>query len=165
MRTTLFIVMVGFITAAPSRAVAQADDPAVADDEPYVSAGILVASSHRSYAGALRAAQTFSRKAAIPYDSRGLILDEERGLIWPDDSEDDIWAGQYAPRRYDECVDGPCVTIERSDGYEGFKSGLYIVVAGITRSDVESASRLASARRHAPGAYVRQTVLYMGCMH
>jgi hypothetical protein len=142
--------------------------PPDATDEfytPYVLGRVLVVSSHRSYAAAVRAAKSYGHEAGIPYDTRGMVFDDERGLIWPDNDEDDIWAGQYAPRRDDTagCPSG-CVTVERSSAYTNFEPGLYIVVAGIVDRE-EARERLTMARRYAPYAYVKQTVLYMGCMH
>ena len=104
------------------------------------------------------------RASGIEYDGRGLIYDAKRGLIWPDDSDDETYAGQYAPRRDDWCRDKACVSVERSEAYEGFRPGLYIVVAGIVgRKD--AGARLEAARRIVPTAYVKETTLYMGCMH
>ena len=72
-------------------------------DTPFYRLGILVLGSYRSYDEALRAAKSFSSRLTYPYGSRGMVYDKERGLIWPDDS-DEAWAGSYAPRRYDnEC--------------------------------------------------------------
>jgi hypothetical protein len=135
-------------------------------DRPYVRAGLLVVGSHRSYHAAVRAAKTFSDASGISYSSQGMIFDEPRGLIIPDDDPDEAYRGQYVPRRYDDgCDQGRCVTVERSDGYDGFRPGLYIVVAGIVGRDAEAKARLKQAQRIVPTAYVRQTILYMGCMH
>jgi hypothetical protein len=98
-----------------------------------------------------------------------MVYDKQRGLIWPDNSNDEAWAGSYAPRRYDnECNISdpkPCITVERSEAYEGFKPGLYIVVAGVLGRDEERSQRLNVARRIVPEAYVKQTTIYLGCMH
>jgi hypothetical protein len=131
---------------------------------PLVRSGILIVGSHRSYAAALDAAKAFGRASGIEYDGRGLIYDAKRGLIWPDDSDDELYAGQYAPRRYDSCRDKACVSVERSEAYEGFRPGLYIVVAGIVGRE-DAGARLEAARRIVPTAYVKETTLYMGCMH
>ena len=138
-------------------------------DSPYHRMGILILGSHRSYEDALRAARSFSERSGQPYGSRRMIYDKERGLIWPDDIDDIAWAGHYAPRRYDnECNMSDkraCVTVERSEGYEGFKPGLYIVVGGVLDRDERRAERLAAARKVVPGAYVKQTTIYLGCTH
>lgn len=138
-------------------------------DTPFYRLGILVLGSYKSYDEALRAAKRFSARSTFPYGSRGMVYDKERGLIWPDDSDDEAWAGRYAPRRYDNECDirdsRPCITVERSEGYEGFTPGLYIVVGGVLRRDDGRAERLAAARKIVPMAYVKQTTIYLGCTH
>jgi hypothetical protein len=139
-----------------------------AAEVPYARLGILVLGSYKSYEEALRAAKKFSARSAYPYGSRGMVYEKARGLIWPDDSSDEAWAGSYAPRRYDNECDGgdskPCITVERSEGYEGFTPGLYIVVGGVLGRE-ERGERLAAARRIVPEAYVKQTTIYLGCTH
>jgi hypothetical protein len=138
-------------------------------DAPFYRLGILILGSYRSYDEALRAAKSFSTRSTYPYGSRGMVYEKERGLIWPDDSLDEAWAGRYAPRRYDNECDirdaRPCVTVERSEGYEGFSPGLYIVVGGVLGRDKRRAERLAEARKIVPNAYVKQTTIYLGCTH
>jgi hypothetical protein len=138
-------------------------------DEQFARMGVLVVGSYRSYGAALRAARSYSQRSGHPYASRGMVYDKKRGLIWPDDIEDEIWAGAYAPRRYDsECAPwngSPCVTVERSTEYEGFAPGFYIVVGGILDHSPERAQRLAEARQLVSGAYVKDTDIYLGCMH
>jgi len=138
-------------------------------DDQFARLGVLVVGSYLSYDAALRAARSYSQRSGHPYDSRGMVYDKKRGLIWPDDLEDEIWAGAYAPRRYDdECAPwngSPCVTVERSAEYEGFAPGFYIVVGGILDHSSERAQRLAAARKLVSGAYVKDTDIYLGCMH
>jgi hypothetical protein len=135
-------------------------------DTPFVPAGMLLVGSFRNYQAAVRAAKAFSDAAAIPYSSQGYVLDKSRGMILPDDDPDEMYRGRYVPRRDDQgCGAERCVTVERSEGYEGFRPGLYIVVAGIVRRDADAKGRLAEARQIVPSAYVRQTILYMGCRH
>jgi hypothetical protein len=138
-------------------------------DTPFYRFGILVLGSYKSYPEAVRAAKSFGGRSDYPYGSRGMVYDKARGLIWPDDDKDEMWAGAYAPRRHDrECglaLSKPCVTVERSEAYEGFTPGLYIVVAGVLDRSEEREKRLAEVRRLVPDAYVKQTAIYMGCMH
>jgi hypothetical protein len=135
-------------------------------DGPYIRAGLLVVGSHRSYHAAVRAAKTFSDASGLRYSSQGMIFDKSRGLIIPDDDPDEAYRGRYVPRRYDNgCDQQRCVTVERSGGYDGFRPGLYIVVAGILGRDADANARLKQAQRIVPTTYVRQTILYLGCMH
>jgi hypothetical protein len=137
-----------------------------ADEVPFFRTGLLIVGSHGAYRDALAAAKAFSAASGIAYDSQGMIYDAKRGLILPDDADDDIYAGQYVRRRYDTCGGGkPCVTVERSEAYEGFRPGLYIVVAGVVGRGAEADERLKLARKIVPSAYIKQTTLYMGCIH
>ena len=135
------------------------------DDAPFYPASILVVASDRSYYSALRTAREFGLRSGISYDGQGMIFDCKRGLIVPDDDPDEAFAGRYVSRRDDRCGSGACTTIERSDAYEGFSRDLYIVVAGVVTRGEEAQARLAEARRFAPDAYLKDTVLYMGCRH
>ena len=60
-----------------------------------------------------------------------------------------------------------CVTIERSEFYDGFTKNLYIVVGGIYDvSDAETINRaLAKFKSTVPDAYAKKTKIYMGCLH
>ena len=141
-------------------------DPSGPDvqEAPFVRAGLLVVASHSSYPAALAAAQSFGRASGIPFDARGMIYDKKRGLIVSDHDADEAYAGHYVFRRDDQCGYAPCVTVERSEAYDGFRPGLYIVVAGIV-GDSDADERLQAARAIVPSAYIKQTSLYMGCMH
>ena len=143
----------------------------VTTDEQYADPsyrfGVLVVGTYTRHADALAAAQEYAAKSGQPLSTRGLVYDERDGLVWPKDA-DDRWAGSYAPRRYDDCdfrAPGPCVSVERSDGYPGFQPGHYIVVAGVVSLDGREASRLTQARAIVPSAFIRATTLYLGCMH
>lgn len=138
-----------------------------ADEVPYVLAGLVIVGSHATYRAAVAAAKAFGAASGIAYESQGMIYDAKRGLILPDDDDDEIYAGHYVRRRYDTCGSrgNPCVTVERSDAYEGFRPRLYIVVAGVVGRGAEADERLKLARKFVPSAYIKQTTLYMGCIH
>lgn len=137
-----------------------------AEEAAHFRTGLLIVGSHGTYRAALAAAKAFSAASGIAYDSQGMTYDAKRGLILPDDSDDEIYAGQYMRRRYDSCSgNDTCVSVERSEAYEGFRPGLYIVVAGVVGHGAEADERLKVARKIVPSAYIKQTTLYMGCIH
>ena len=136
------------------------------EDAAHFRTGLLIVGSHGTYKAALAAAKAFGAASGIAYDSQGMIYDAKRGLILPDDSDDEAYAGQYMRRRHDTCSGGnTCVSVERSEAYEGFRPGLYIVVAGVVGYGAEADERLKAARKIVPSAYIKQTTLYMGCIH
>ena len=128
--------------------------------------GVVVAGSFETYAAALEAATRVADRSGLPYDSRGLIHDRERGLVLPDSAKGPD-AGRYLSRRHDECgaARRPCISVERSSAYDGFEPGLFIVVAGVMRRSEARDVRLAALRRVVPDAYVKETNLWMGCRH
>ncbi len=146
------------------------DDATAADGAAYTRIGMLVLGSFKTYAPARRAARAWSKRSGHPYSARGMVYDKKRGLVFADDFPDSIWAGAYAYRRtHGECSENDegklCLTVERSEAYEGFVPGLYIVVGALVSGGDEQAKLLAEARKVVPAAYVKQTTLYLGCMH
>jgi hypothetical protein len=61
---------------------------------------------------------------------------------------------------------GVYVSVERSDAYESFRSGLFVVIATSGEpGSAEVASSLKKARAVYPDAYVNEEKVYHGCMH
>jgi hypothetical protein len=130
---------------------------------------LIILASSRDFPALKRQAQFLSAKIHLPFSLRGMIFDPKRGLILPDNDPDDMWAGFYAFRRYNETdingKDARYLSIEKSDAYPGLKPGYYILLAGIYDNQRE-ASKVAAAYRNAvPDLMIRKTTIYMGCMH
>jgi hypothetical protein len=132
----------------------------------FSETSVLILGSHPKYEEALASAKAISEKLKLTHSTRGMIYDKKRGLIWPDDFEDEIYAGSYYGRRYNECSDAEhdCISVERSDFYSGFTKGFYIIVGGLYGSE-EADKKLAKARAVVPDAYVKKTSIYLGCIH
>lgn len=130
---------------------------------------LVVLAMSRTYEGTVEEAKKAAAALGFEYSDRDLIYDEVDGLHWPKDYEDEIWAGGYVARRFDnECV-GPsakngCITVERSESYPGMKEGYYVAVAGILGEE-DARERLAQVRHVVRDAYVTDTRVYTGCMH
>lgn len=135
--------------------------------EGFVTKDVIILGSFVDYAAAKQRAIDLAKATGIAYSDRGMVWDAKRGLIYPDNLEDDLFAGQYAARRAQfDCNEDSehCLSVERSDLYEGFKKGLYIVVGGVMDlGSVESAQLLARYKKNAPDAYIKKTDVYMGC--
>ena len=132
----------------------------------YRHAWFIILGSQADYHSARALAEQASQKTGVNFSSRGHVFDPGRGLIWPGESEDDVYAGGYYERRYnDECDDGQsdCITIEESGVYEGFVGGFYIVVGGIYDDQKEANIKLKEFKKVIPDAYIKDTVIYMGC--
>lgn len=132
---------------------------------------VAILSVYPKFAGAKEDAEKIASASGVPFSMEGRVYDQKRGLIYPDNFDDEVFRGAYVARRYDTTVragredETVFLSVERSDGYEGFKPGFYIVVAGILENKAEAGARADRFRQWAPTAYVKKTRIYMGCMH
>ena len=109
-------------------------------------------------------AKELSAKIAVKYDAGGLVYKKEKGLVLPEDSDDEVYAGEYLMRRYDDNR----ISLEMKDYYidnKGKATKKMIIVAGIYGSKAEAAKRLKEVKAHAPAAYIQKKKIYMGCIH
>ncbi len=132
---------------------------------------VVILSVYKSFDEARADAEKISKAAKVPFSMEGRIYDKKRGLIYPDNFDDEVFRGQYVARRYHTTVlkggdaDREYLSVERSDGYDGFKKGFYIVVAGIRDNAREAQADALRYTAWAPTAYAKKTRIYMGCMH
>ena len=107
----------------------------------------------------------------MPFSMEGRVYDKKRGLIYPDDFDDEVFRGGYVARRFDTTIlDGsdketPYLSVEKSDAYKGFTPGYYIVVAGIRDNRADAVKQAEKFRKWAPTAYAKKTKIYIGCLH
>ena len=152
-----------------------ADDPGPRDymREMTKLTYVLVLASARDFASARRQAEAIARRADVPFSMQGMVYDAKRGLILPDDADDPVYAGSYYLRRENSAAELPetgkpatvYLSVERSEAYEGFPKGRYIVVGGFYQSRPEAQRKLAGFARLAPGARLRRTPIFYGCIH
>ena len=130
---------------------------------------VVILSAQESFSDAKAAAEKLAAKTKVPFSMEGRVFDKRAGLIYPKNLDDEVLAGQYVARRYNEAeIRGksvPYLSVERSDGYEGFKPGYYIVVAGVHESAKEAEAQVKRFSSLAPTGYAKKTKIYMGCMH
>lgn len=164
MRSTIALILAAVFLFSPS--VVRAKEPDFIENR-YV----VILSVYKSFTEARADAEKIAKASRIPFSMEGRVFDKKRGLIYPDNFDDEIYRGQYVSRRYHTTVlkrggePREYLSVERSDGYDGFKKGFYIVVAGI---HADSSSAQANTKRFtawAPTAYAKKTRIYMGCMH
>lgn len=130
---------------------------------------VAILSAQESFADAKAEAQKFAKATGVPFSMEGRVFDKKKGLIYPTNFDDEVLAGQYVARRYNEThikdKDVPYLSVERSDGYEGFKPGYYIVVAGVYENAKAAEAQVKRFSSLAPTGYVKKAKIYMGCMH
>jgi hypothetical protein len=132
---------------------------------------VVILSVYPSFPAAKADAEKIARASGVPFSMEGRVHDRERGLIYPDDFPDEVFRGSYVARRFDTTwlpgaeAETRYLSVERSDGYEGFKPGFYMVVAGIESSPEAAAERADRFRAWAPTAYAKKARIYLGCLH
>jgi hypothetical protein len=133
-------------------------------ERPYVKKTFLIILSSKNYTAAKKLAVEAANKLNIKLDLKGLKPNKESGLTFnAKECEGNGWDYPcYVSRgRYD---DGEFVTIDYSDAFDGFAKGYYIVTtASGEASSVKKA--LSKVKTFYKTAYVKQTEIYIGCMH
>lgn len=124
--------------------------------------------STKSYDSALERAKDASEKLGYPLDLRGLHPNDEMGLSLPEEVCEAICGGdvveypQYLPRN--DWGDTKYVSVEYSDGFDGFTPGYYIVVvASGEKGDPIIQEALEESREFYEDAYAKTCGVYMGC--
>jgi hypothetical protein len=155
-----------FTTTVPASPAAQTPQ---ADLDFEVPVGFVIIKSTTSYAEALKLVQEASSKSQIPIDLRGVILDPNVGLTYSEEKfrEWQDWLYQYpwyfARGRHDG---GLYLSIERSDSYESFSPGFFIVIAASGPPEstllIEAMSKV---EKLYPDAYTKVATIWYGCMH
>jgi hypothetical protein len=132
---------------------------------------VVVFAVYKTFAAAQQDAVKIADASGLPFSMEGRVYDEKRGLIYPDTYEDEAFRGGYLARSYDTTVlpgketETQYLSVERSDGYDGFKPGFYMVVAGIREASGDASQQADRFRTWAPTAYVKKTRIYLGCLH
>ncbi len=130
---------------------------------------VAILSVYESFKDAKADAEKIAAKSNVSFFMEGRVFDKKRGLIYPDNFDDEVFAGQYVARRYNQALikdrETEYLSVERSDGYDGFKPGYYMVVAGVYESAKEAQAQIKRFAKWAPTAYAKKTKIYMGCMH
>jgi hypothetical protein len=134
-----------------------------AQEEAIVEKGFVIISSTKDYNSALKLTKEVNRKLNIAIDLRGYYPDEKMGL------DTDIACGcgenhgYIARGRFD---DGEYLSIEYSDNFEAFTDGYYIVVAASgTNKESELTHTLKKVQSITSDAYIKNSTVYIGCMH
>ncbi len=142
---------------------------APADDEPdpWIEKGFVIIRSTTDYNEAVRIAEIGSRSLKVPVDLRGLIHDPDHGLTWPREqcAKDPLYPYPcyFARGRFDS---GVYLSVERSDAYETFQPGYFIVIfATGDPGSPELTDALELARSRFQDAYLKTDRVYHGCMH
>ena len=132
----------------------------------FLTKSFLIISSTESLDSAYQIAKEAAKKTSIFFKDKKIITNETIGATFPADTcvANGFEFPCYVARgRYD---DGTYLSIEYSDAINGFRKGLFIVVAASgnkNQSSVKSALKL--VKPYYPSSYVKVSKVYMGCIH
>lgn len=128
---------------------------------------VIIISTTR-YDEALDRAIDASEKLGYPLQLRGLHPNEETGLSLPKDVCEGICGGgmveypQYLPRN--DWGDSKYVSIEYSNGFDGFNPGYFIVIiASGEKGDPIIQEALEESRQYYEDAYAKTCSIWVGC--
>ena len=152
----------------PAVKVAQRDS--VSEDVSMVGRYFVVAvSGGRDYWALRRDAINAANLLGWKFDSLGRFYDPRKGIVCPDDSTDEIYSGEYFPRR--PFFDSDYVSIEVRAWFKGLNNRRFIsekemvVIAGLCDEKRRADSILGILKPRFLSARVFEDSLYLGCMH
>lgn len=124
---------------------------------------VTIADTGRSYGALHGRMQVLAARLPADIDTMGRYYDPVRdSILLPLDDEDELYAGQYAPRRFE----GNSLSIEYLDMYDTTAApGTMALVTGLWATDQQADSALQQLRVHMRLAYRVHARVYQGCMH
>ncbi len=104
-----------------------------------------------------------SEQLNIPIDTMDRYYNKAKDLIaLSDDDEDDIYAGEYYPRRFPSAH----LSLEYLDFYtEKAGKKTIALVSGLYETDKSADSALAILKKAASNSFTLKSLVYVGCMH
>jgi hypothetical protein len=129
----------------------------------YLDLYVLVADTGTSYYNLRSIMISSAEKLEQEVDTMGREFNSEKNLIaLPIDAEDEMWAGDYYPRRFASNF----LSLEYLDYYEvNAGDSTIVIVSGIYDMEASADSALAKLKTVLPSARLIKTKLYQGCMH
>lgn len=124
---------------------------------------VIVSDTSEDYQSLRSKMLKISEESKIKIDSLDRSFDKSKGrLVLPDNHEDEIYAGEYYPRRYDSDF----LSIEYLNFYtERAGENTMAVIAGIYEDKSQADSAFLSIRQVDNKALLMRSKMYIGCMH
>jgi hypothetical protein len=136
------------------------------NDDQYADKSFLIIASTKNIDESFSIAKTASQKTGLNFRDNKLQADKLIGATFPSDTcavNGFTFPCYVARGRFD---DGSYLSVEYSDGYTGFQKGLYIVIAASgdkNGSDFKNVFK--KVQRTYPKSYIKQTKVFLGCIH
>jgi hypothetical protein len=124
---------------------------------------IVVVDTNDSYEVLQQKMFNLNRQLNLPIDTMGRLFNKEKNLIaLPDTSSDEMYAGDYYPRRFPS----EHLSLEYLHYYRNQSAEKTIaLVAGIYEAEKNADSALAILKRTESGCFKLKAEVYIGCMH
>lgn len=133
------------------------------EDDEIATYFVVVADTGQDYATLHQEMTDLNRQLQLPIDMMGRSYEPAKNLIaLPEDDEDEVYAGDYFPRRFPS----ENLSLEYLNVYidqAGEKT--IALVTGIYDTQKSADSARTVLQRSIPGAFVLKADLYIGCMH
>ncbi|OOQ58236.1 hypothetical protein BC343_11375 [Mucilaginibacter pedocola] len=152
------------LNGANNNAISQADSTESGIDDPDAFADyyVVVADTGLSYHELHTKMLALNQTLNTPIDTMDRGYNSKKDLIaLPEDSDDDMYAGDYFPRRYPSSA----LSLEYMQFYKPNSAEKTIaLVTGIYESKTSADSAL-NALKPSAGAFAVKAHIYVGCMH
>jgi hypothetical protein len=124
---------------------------------------LIIADTAQNYYSIRSQVNILSTKYNIEFDSLGRIFDAQiDSIIIPRNSEDEMYAGQYVPRRFLSSTS----SAEYLSAYQTNSSNnTFALVAGIFETIQNATDAALIITSDFPKLYILKTRIYIGCMH
>jgi hypothetical protein len=134
------------------------------EPRPYIKKGFCIILSTKSYTEAKKVAEKAAKQLNIQTDYRDLLVNKKIGLTMSekDCTDNGFDFPAYIARGKDD--DGEYISIEYSNAFGGFANGYYIVVVSSGEKETTAAT-LKKVKKWYKTAYIKQSEVYIGCMH
>ncbi|MDQ7948548.1 MAG: hypothetical protein REI78_12745 [Pedobacter sp.] len=132
-------------------------------EELYADYDVVVADTGLNYNTLRSKLFQVHAQLGLPIDTLGRTFYPKKNLIaLPEDDEDEIYAGDYFPRR----IPGAHLSLEYLSIYKRHSNGhMMALVSGIYENRKSADSALILLKSAAPKAFVLRSRLYIGCLH
>lgn len=133
------------------------------EEEAYANYQVIVIDTNNSYQLLNQKMFSLKDKLGMTIDSMGRYYDKQKDLIvLPDNDEDEMYAGEYFPRR----ELSKTLSLEYMNQYSPSSKPKTIgIIAGIYANALKADSAFVAVKQVAPKAFKLQSKIDIGCTH
>ncbi|MBN2730317.1 MAG: hypothetical protein JXR53_13920 [Bacteroidales bacterium] len=133
------------------------------NDDDFATYYVVVADTGFDYYVLEKKMKKLSKKLDMTIDLMGRYFNKDKNLIaLPDNDEDEIYAGDYFPRRFPSTT----LSLEYLDFYQhDAGTNTIALVCGIYKLETRADSAAKVIKKTEPKAFVIESEIFIGCMH